>query len=128
MKRLAAGVGAAVLLGMILAFTLGREPGCTITWATSNAPPVPTPRPVNISGMAFTRVSVKFGPEPNAPLNIAAKVTKGLALNMASRMAVRISEIKNEASGTKKIALRDNVFRFSNTTRIIRVIIWLGCC
>src|SRR5210317_2137251 len=79
---------------------------------------IKTPKPVSIKGIALTRVSVKFGQVPKAPLNMAAYVTKGLVLNIVSKIAVNKSEIKKEARGTSKMALRDSVFLFSKTMRI----------
>jgi hypothetical protein len=49
---------------------------------------------------------------------MAANVTKGLVLNIVSKIAVNRSEIKKEASGTSKMALRDSVFLFSKMMRI----------
>jgi hypothetical protein len=50
---------------------------------------------------------------------MAANVARGLVLNINSNMAVSNREMKKEARGTSKIALRDSVFLFSKTMRII---------
>src|SRR6056297_4007311 len=78
-----------------------------------------TPNPVNIRGMAFTRVSVKLLQLPKAPTNIAAKVRKGFALNIKSKNPVKIRDTKKESIGTSTIARRDTDFRFSNTSCMI---------
>jgi len=51
-------------------------------------------------------------------LNMAAYVTKGLVLNIVSKIAVNRSEMTKEAKGTRKMALRDRVFLFSKIMRI----------
>jgi hypothetical protein len=50
---------------------------------------------------------------------MAANVTKGLVLNIVNKTAVNNSDITNEARGTSKIALREKVFLFSKTMRMV---------
>ena len=78
-----------------------------------------TPSPVSMRGIAFTRVSEKAIFDPNAPLNIAAKVAKGSASNIASTIPVRTRAARKETAGTATSAAAENDFRFSNTTLMV---------
>src|SRR6056297_54639 len=82
-----------------------------------------TPKPVNMRGVAFTRVSVKLVQLPNAPPNMAAKVWKGFALNANNKNPVKTRDTINESIGTSIIAPRDTDFRFSNTSCMITPVI-----
>src|SRR6056297_2358690 len=82
-----------------------------------------TPKPVNMRGVAFTRVSVKLLQLPKAPMNIAMYVLKGFALNANSKNPVKIRDTIKESIGTRTIARRDTAFRFSNTSCMITPVI-----
>jgi hypothetical protein len=68
---------------------------------------IETPNPVNIKGMAFTRVSEKFRQEPKAPRAIAAYVANGSAPETARRIPPKINETKKERTGTRTSAPRE---------------------